>query len=312
MKIINFKEISSLNISPSECVNWVKNAFLLKDSCYLPPKYSLKLPEEIFINTMPSYIPDLGVFGVKIVSRYPSNTPSLDSTIILFDITSGKPIALMDGNWITAMRTGAVASLAIENLEREDSYSYGIIGLGNTARATVLCMLSSRPEKKFHFKLLKYKNQEQLFIERFKDYSNATFELVDKNEVLIKDSDVIISCVTSSNSTFGEDNWFKKGVLVVPVHTRGFQNCDLFFDKVVVDDTEHVSGFKYFHQFKKHFEFHTVLQKINSGRDNPQERILSYNIGIALHDIYFASMINNDFNTKNRISFEKCQQKFWI
>jgi ornithine cyclodeaminase/alanine dehydrogenase-like protein (mu-crystallin family) len=312
MKVINFEEISELNISPNECVNWVQNAFLLKDSSYLPPKYSLKLPEDIFINTMPSYIPELGLFGVKVVSRYPNNIPALDSTIMLFDVASGKPVALMDGNWITAMRTGAVAALAIEKLEKVNTTTYGLMGLGNTARATVLCMINHRPERTFHFKLLNYKNQELLFIDRFKEYNNVTFEIVASNESLIRETDVIISCITSANAIIGEDSWFKKGVLVVPVHTRGFQNCDLFFEKIVVDDTNHVIGFKNFNHFKQLYEFHTVLQNINQGRESSEERILAYNIGIAIHDIYFAGMINRLYPSKASIEIEKGNQKFWV
>ena len=91
----------------------------------------------------------------------------------------------------------------------------------------------------------------------------------------------------------GKDEWFKEGVLVVPIHTRGFQNCDLFFDKVFADDTSHVDGFKYFKQFKKFSEFDKVLHKEVVGRENDKERILSYNIGIALHDIYIAKKIFN-------------------
>jgi ornithine cyclodeaminase/alanine dehydrogenase-like protein (mu-crystallin family) len=312
MQFINFDEISTLNISPTECVQWVNSAFLLKDSSYLPPKYSLKLPEDIFINTMPSYIPELGLFGVKVVSRYPNNIPALDSTIMLFDIASGKPVVLMDGNWITAMRTGAVAALTVEKLEKVNATTYGIMGLGNTSRATVLCLLNKRPQNKFHLKLLKYKNQEQQFIDRFKEFNNVTFEIVESNESLIRESDVIISCITSANAIIGEDIWFKKGVLVVPVHTRGFQNCDLFFDKIVVDDTDHVKGFKHFNQFKQLYEFHTVLQNKNPGRVSSEERILAYNIGIALHDIYFAGMIIKFYHSKANIEFEKSNHKFWV
>ena len=81
---------------------------------------------------------------------------------------------------------------------------------------------------------------------------------------------------------------FKPGVLVVLVHTRGFQNCDTVFDKVFADDEGHVKGLKYFSQFKKFAELDRILKGQISGRENDSERILSYNIGIGIHDIYFA------------------------
>jgi ornithine cyclodeaminase len=77
----------------------------------------------------------------------------------------------------------------------------------------------------------------------------------------------------------------------VPIHTRGFQNCDTTFDKVFADDTGHVQGFKYFNQFKHFAEISDVLKGENIGRSSDDERILSYNIGLGLHDVYFASKI---------------------
>lgn len=312
MRIIGFEDIKKLQISPALCVEWVNEAFIQKSTCYLPPKLSLKFENDIFLNTMFSYIPKIGIYGVKVVSRFPERSPSLDSIIQIFDTSNGELIALIDGNWITAMRTGAVASLAIKTLEHENASNYSLLGLGNTARATVLCMLESRPEKHFTFKILKYKDQAELFIERFKDYKNISFEIVDDNESLIKNADVVISCVTAANTIIGEDNWYKEGVLVVPIHTRGFQNCDLFFDKVFADDRDHVIGFKYFDKFKKFNEIDTVLKNINPGRESQKERILSYNIGIAIHDVYFAGQIIKHFTFDNSIDINKTTEKFWV
>ena len=108
---------------------------------------------------------------------------------------------------------------------------------------------------------------------------------------MITGADVVVSCVTVAHGQFASDTCFKSGVLVVPVHTRGFQNCDLFFDQIFADDVAHVEGFKYFNQFKQFDEFARILLKQNPGRTSDQERILAYNIGIALHDIYFASQV---------------------
>ncbi len=312
MKIIDFRQIESLAVSPAECVDWVHDALLVKDKAYLPPKYSLKLDNDIFINTMPCSIPELGTFGVKVVSRYPFNHPSLDSTLLLYDLHTGELLALMDANWITAMRTGAVASLAVSTLERSEASIYSIMGLGNTARATLLCMLDSRPEKLFTLRLLRYKDQAELFVERFSGYKNVRFEIVEDPEKLVRNADVIISCITSAKGDIAPDDSFREGVLVVPVHTRGFQNCDLFFDKVFADDTEHVRGFRYFDRFRKFAELSDVLKNKVAGRETQEERILSYNIGIALHDIYFAGKILKKGSFENEVSLNKSSEKFWL
>lgn len=86
---------------------------------------------------------------------------------------------------------------------------------------------------------------------------------------------------------------FKQGVLVIPVHTRGFQNCDLFFDKVFGDDEGHIKDFKFFSRFKYFGELGDVISGNNKGRINDQERIISYNIGLGIHDAFFGYHIYN-------------------
>lgn len=314
MKVITFNQIKALNISPATCVEWVTESFKMKYDCELPAKVSVHPYDNVFFTTMPCLLAPINRFGVKEVSRYPERKPSLSSEILLYDSTSGNLLAMMDGDWITAMRTGAVATLAIRKLRSSGAKEYGFIGLGNTARATLLCLLCASPDEHFHVKLLRYKDQAELFMERFSSFSNVSFTVVDSTEKVVEDTDVIVSCVTSADDLLvKETSLFKEGVLVVPVHTRGFQNCDLCFDKVFADDTDHVKGFKYFSSFKKFEEFSRVLLETSPGRENDKERILSYNIGLGLHDIFFASKIYEKVEIASAtIDLEKVTDKFWI
>lgn len=101
--------------------------------------------------------------------------------------------------------------------------------------------------------------------------------------------------------------------MVIPVHTRGFQNCDLFFDKVYADDTAHVSGFKYFSHFKQFAEIQEVIEGVKPGRESDKERILSYNIGLGLHDVVFASKIYSMLKgNAEKIEIKRFTEKFWI
>ena len=100
---------------------------------------------------------------------------------------------------------------------------------------------------------------------------------------------------------------------MIPVHVRGFQNCDLFFDKVFGDDTSQIQKFKYFNQFHEYDEIHHVLQGKNPGRTSDDERILSYNYGIALHDIVFASKIyEKALSSSSGFEFMKQDKKIWV
>ena len=193
----------------------------------------------------------------------------------MLDIATGDYLALMDANWITAMRTGAVATHSIKLLAKTGFKTLAVLGLGNTARATMLCLVHAFPDREFKVKLLKYKGQEVLFSEHFSQYKNLHFEYIDDPKTLTKGSDVVISCVTYFADDICPDDCFDEGVLVVPVQTIGFTNCDLFFDKVYADDTGHVCHFKNFAKFKYFAEVCDVVNGNAVGRENDNERILA-------------------------------------
>lgn len=228
---------------------------------------------------------------------------------------TGEFLALMDANYITAMRTGAVAAHSIKLFAKNNFKTIGLIGLGNTARTTILCLHNLYPNREFDIKLLKYKGQEELFKERFKNYINFHFTYVDDYQSVVIDSDVVISCATYFGNDICEDSCFKEGVLVVPVHTRGFTNCDLFFDKIYADDTGHVCHFKNYDKFKKFAEVCDVVNGNAIGRENDKERILAYNIGLSIHDINYAAHIYEllkDNKSILDIDMLEPKNKFWI
>lgn len=316
VSVIQQSQIDALHLNPATCVEWVKEAFLMKDDIQMPAKLSVHPQGEDFITSMPCLLPESQgrkYFGIKMVSRIDGQLPTLQSNIFLYDAKSGHLLAVVDGDWITAMRTGAVAALAAKTLQRKGNSTYSIMGLGNIGRAVGLCLAADNRDRQITFRLLRYKDQAERFVEKLKDFDNVNFEIVNDKRVFAAEADVLISAVTvATELLFPDDGLFRKGVTVIPVHVRGFQNCDLFFDKVFSDDTGQVSGFKYFKQFHQYDEFHHVLQGKNPGRTNDEERILSYNYGIALHDIFFASRIYERIKTGDGFNLEKQDQKLWL
>lgn len=254
-------------------------------------------------------------FGIKEVHRIEGAVPSLGSDMMLYNAKNGELLALVDCDWITTMRTGAVAAVSAKALRKDGANTYGIVGLGNTGRATLLCILEAEPEKHFKVKLLRYKDQAELFIERFKDYKNVVFEIVDDINEIARTADVFISCITSANGLLIEDEkTFQPGVTVIPVHMRGLQNCDTTFDRVFGDDTDHIKGFKYFSQYKDYNEIGEVLAGRDPGRKSQEQRIIDYNYGLALHDVVYASKIYELVADKDVPSIEiiKETEKFWV
>ena len=295
MIVIQDREVRSLGLKPKDFIDSVRHCFVHKPECQLPPKISLHPKNDDFINTMPCLLPpETNRYGVKIVSRVKGRTPALKSDSMLYDVTTGELLAVIDCDYITTMRTGAVAALAVDTLKKNNVKKIALMGLGNTGRATMMCLSSLLPPPvgKYEVSLLRYKDQTQQFIEHFKNLDNFHFTIANDTKELFENADVIISCITQANGLFIDDvNVFKPGVLVVPVHTRGFQNCDTIFDKVVCDDIGHVKGFKYFNQFKNLTELGDILRGDKPGRQSEEERIIDYNIGLGLHDAYICSKV---------------------
>lgn len=253
--------------------------------------------------------------GVKIVTRYPDRTPSLDSAILLYDLTNGTCLALMDGDWITTMRTGAVAAHTIALLKKPDAHKIAVAGLGNTAVASLLCLADTSHGENHEIGLLAYKDQHLRFQERFAACPALTFHVFEDISDMAEWCDVFLSCITATDNDLVSPDAFKPGTLVVPVHTRGFTQCDLSFDKVFCDDISHVSSFKYFPAFKdKLTEVASTVAGKAPGRETDDERIIAYNIGIALHDIFFASKIEKLLNNSQStiVTLDKPQEKLWV
>ncbi len=290
-------QIESLNIQNDVALEWVRNSFLSKKYSLLPHKISQTFNDgKNFYNTMPAIMPTIDSVGVKVVSRYPERNPSVQGDLLLYRYSDGETLAMMQASWITTKRTGAVASLAVETFAKKDAQSIAVIGLGQTGRAFLDIYFSNKNNLNKTVKLMSYKDHAEKVKNSLKAKGVQDILICENYEDLIKDSDIIVSALTVCEGILGKDEWFKEGVLVVPIHTRGFQNCDLFFDKVFVDDIDHVKGFRYFNQFRYCEEFDRVLHQEVKGRENDKERILAYNIGIALHDIYFARKIYDLIN----------------
>lgn len=317
MKLVTFEDVRNLGIPAETCMEWVSDSIMRKGEMTLPAKISLKPRDGSFMNTMPCFVPDASGHlwgGVKLVTRFPEKQPALDSKLILLDTESGEMVALMDADWITAIRTGAVAAHSVELFAQKGYTEVSFLGLGNTARATMLMLASCVGDRALNVRLLRYKDQAELFMERFKEFPNIHFSIVDDVVDLIGAAQVLVSCATYFEDDIAPDDAFGEGILVVPVHTRGFTNCDLFFDKVFADDYGHVHHFRNFEKFKRFAEVSDVVNGRVPGREHDSERILAYNIGLSIHDIAFAAHIWEmlDKASLTEIDMKQPTCKFWV
>jgi ornithine cyclodeaminase/alanine dehydrogenase-like protein (mu-crystallin family) len=97
----------------------------------VPPRVAARVSDRGVVGAMVGYVPGTGL-EAKLVAVFPRNQqrPTHQALIALFDEADGTPLALMDGTYITAIRTGGTAAVAARALAREDASVLAILGAG--------------------------------------------------------------------------------------------------------------------------------------------------------------------------------------
>lgn len=137
LKQSEIKELSNMK----EIIGYVETAYSVhaQRKVQMPAKKYLFFKKyEGDLRVMPCFIRGLDQAGVKNVNVHPNNSakynlPTVMGLIELVDPETGFPIAVMDGTWITNMRTGAAGGVATKYLAREDSEILGLVGAGMQA-----------------------------------------------------------------------------------------------------------------------------------------------------------------------------------
>jgi ornithine cyclodeaminase/alanine dehydrogenase-like protein (mu-crystallin family) len=101
---------------------------------------------------MPAHLHESGDFAVKIVSVYGDNPslglPTVAATVLALDPQTGMPLALMEGDSLTALRTGAAGGVAARYLARADAGTVALFGAGVQARAQLQAAMAVRQIKR--------------------------------------------------------------------------------------------------------------------------------------------------------------------
>src|SRR5712692_2855591 len=111
----------------------------------------LDLPEQSAVLLMPSLLQttEQQAFGLKVITFMPQNPsrgmPRLYASVLLLDAITGRTLAVLEGGWLTAMRTGAVSGLATDLLARRDAAVLALFGAGAQAPMQVLAIATVRP-----------------------------------------------------------------------------------------------------------------------------------------------------------------------
>jgi alanine dehydrogenase len=134
-------------ISPSEAIECVREGFVeyAAGQWQMPPKIYLEAPPAGDFRAMPARGGGLAI--LKWVTSFPRNPqaglPVVMGMISVSSAENGEPLALVDVRSVTALRTGAVAALAAQELAREDSRSVGIVGCGLHGAWAARCLAAA-------------------------------------------------------------------------------------------------------------------------------------------------------------------------
>ena len=157
-----------------------------------------------FLGIMPALA---GGLGLKAVTFYPANEargiPTHMATILLIDRETGAPLAIMDGRFITEMRTAAVSAAATKCLASADAKILAILGSGVQARSHVEALRLVR-----RFEQIRVWSRTTEHARQFADEVGARVAM--NAEEAVRDADVVVT-VTSSRIPVLQGKWLKPG-----------------------------------------------------------------------------------------------------
>jgi len=150
MKVLGAAAIESL-LPIGDCVEVVDTAMraLSSGGVLSPLRTVVPLAGANAMGVMPGAMLAQGVFGTKVLALYPGNAalglPSHAGVVVLFDARSGKPLAILESNSLTALRTAAASAVATRALARPDSAVLALLGTGHQALWHVPALRGVRP-----------------------------------------------------------------------------------------------------------------------------------------------------------------------
>jgi len=268
----------------------------------MPPKPGIHTRPDAFIHAMPAYLPSTEAAGMKWVSGYPDNQakglPYITGLLILNDVDTGFPISVMDCTWITAKRTGAATAVAAKYLARPESSTVGIVACGVQGRSNLEALACL-------FQITRVKAYDivpaiaRQFADEMSRQLDVEVEPVSHVADAVKDLDIVVTSgpILKHPAPPIEAGWLAPGAFASPVDFDSFwQGAALAeADKLATDDHAQMAYYRAEGYFGETPEPYADLGELAAGkkpgRQSPDERTISINLGLALDDMATAPLI---------------------
>jgi len=307
------EDVLRSGIHMRQVLDTVESVLALHDAnqVVLPSKVILDLGERERgrINAMPAYLGgEFDICGMKWIAGFPPNPvkhgiPRAHALTILNDAETGVPLAVMDGTYISAMRTGAVTGVGARYLANLASEVIGIIGSGVQARTQIMALQAAIPAVKV---VRAYDIREETrdqFLKWVAEHLDLKCDAADSPRQAVEGADIVVT-VTVADEPIVKDAWLKKGSLFAHVGSYQEEEEAVVFnaDKVVVDIWEEVLHrgtpllARLFHagkisEARIHANIGAIIRGKKKGRENPDERIFFSPLGLGSEDIGVACVV---------------------
>jgi ornithine cyclodeaminase/alanine dehydrogenase-like protein (mu-crystallin family) len=292
------EDIISLKISMKEVIKVIEEALKAHAlaKVEMPPKPGIHPRKDSFIHAMPAFIKTNGACGIKWVSGYPGNRekglPQILGLLILNDDETGVPKCVMDCAWITAVRTAAVSAVSVRYLARKNADTVGIIGAGVQGRFNLMAFKEVLPNLK-RVKIYDINDEyAKRFASQMSEELNLDIEVTKGVKYAVHNSDVVLTATQRLERPIIANDWFQKGSLGMGLEVARAWDKEILstVDKFVTDDISQARYFDSQGAFpggmpKPYAQLGEIVLGQKAGRQSNDERILAFNIGMALVDI---------------------------
>ena len=308
--ILSQNEVKSC-LPMGEAIRAVREAYIAfaKGRVKMPPVMHLDVSQyngEVDIKS--GYIEDLGLIGTKIASGFYENyklgLPPGVAVIILMDLKTGIPVAIMDGTYVTAYRTGAAGAVAAKVLARKDSKIIGVVGAGTQARMQILALREVFSLKEIKVWDINTTGRDR-YVEEMSEQLKIPIEPVEDIKDAVIEADIIVT-VTPSRKALVMKEWIQEGVHInaIGADGPGKQELDPFIvkraDKIVVDslsqcriigEIQHALADGLIIEDDIYAEIGQILIGEKKGRETNEEITLFDATGLAAQDIAAANIV---------------------
>jgi len=294
------EDVIACNIQKEDLIQLVREALAAHGNglCEMPAKIGLHPLKDTLMHAMPAYVAPAQACGIKWAECFPENfkydLPQTSGLLIMNDVQTGYPIAVMDAVWITAKRTPAVSALAIEAMAGSDSRVVAILGCGVQGYGHVEILPAVIP----HLEEVRVYDVRDVVADKLIDDIDKWYPCHLKKartvEELSRDADVIITvtAILGTPNPQIRDAWIKPGALLLPVDFDSVFEWETMkrSDKFVVDSLAEMNYFMGIGYLANglpevHAELGEIIAGLKVGRESNQERIMDMNIGMGIEDV---------------------------